>query len=246
MGFFKGDDNTNTTSTYTPAPYVDTELRNAMAGARGLFDEGPVIPHFAGLTGKAMWTAADAAKNQIPQIQQQLQGSLRNFLNPQDDPNVRGQVSFATDEILRSLDRSRGATGAGATSAGQFGGSRHGVAEALATEAAQQQIGGTAANILGNAYNTGVGAYTNLFGQQTGLLKDQANLYATAGQMKEDREDEIANAPAANLDAYISRILAMAPSAGGTTRGAVNPPSQAGYKDWASGLSSILGIAGMF
>ncbi len=67
-----------------------------------------------------------------------------------------------------------------AQAAGQYGGSRQGIAEGIAARGQSDALGDLANNMYGNAYNQGFGARTQLTGQLTGL--DAANQQFNAGQ----------------------------------------------------------------
>lgn len=97
------------------------------------------------------------------------------FFNPYEDQVVQG--------VLGDIERSRGMQRVGdaqsATSAGAFGGSRHGVADSLTNEAALREAGSTAASLRRSGYDTAVDTG---FRQQQAQREGAQGLAGLAGQ----------------------------------------------------------------
>ena len=114
--------------------------------------------------------------------QQAMAGpNIGQFMNP--------YTSMVTGRTLSDLERQRqmavNTTGQQATQAGAFGGSRHGVAEALTNEGFARQGANTLANLQQQGFNTALGAAQNQ--QNIGLqgasqLGNLANLGFGFGQ----------------------------------------------------------------
>lgn len=91
--------------------------------------------------------------------------NIGQFMNP--------YTSMVTGSTLADLERQRQmaqrTTGAQATAAGAFGGSRHGVADALTNEAFARQGAQTLGNLQSQGFNTALGAAQAQQGIQSGL-----------------------------------------------------------------------------
>ena len=110
---------------------------------------------------------------------------IQRFQNP-----YQQQV---TDRTLQGLERQRqmqtNTLGAQASQAGAFGGSRHGVAEALTNEAFARQGADTMANLNMQGFNTALGAGQ----QQQGLLMQGAGQLGQLAGQGFDMGQQIAN-----------------------------------------------------
>lgn len=91
--------------------------------------------------------------------------NIGQFMNP--------YTSMVTGNALQDLERQRqmavNDTGAAATRAGAFGGSRHGVAEALTNQGFAQQGANMFGNLQQQGFNTALSAAQNQQGIQSGL-----------------------------------------------------------------------------
>lgn len=91
--------------------------------------------------------------------------NIGQFMNP--------YTSMVTGQALQDLNRQRqmavNETGAAATRAGAFGGSRHGVAEALTNTGFAQQGANMFANLQQQGFNTALNAAQNQQNIQSGL-----------------------------------------------------------------------------
>lgn len=106
-----------------------------------------------------------------------MQTSANLFNQAAAGPNI-GQfmnpyTSAVTGQTMQDLERQRqmqtNDIGAAATRAGAFGGSRHGVAEALTNQAFAQQGANTFANLNQQGFNTALNAAQNQQNIQSGL-----------------------------------------------------------------------------
>ena len=110
-------------------------------------------------------------------LQQAMQGTQRAMAGPNIGQFMNPYTSMVTGQTLNDLERQRqmamNTTGAQATQAGAFGGSRHGVAEALTNEAFARQGAQTFGNLQQQGFNTALGAAQG----------QQATQLAAAGQL---------------------------------------------------------------
>jgi hypothetical protein len=91
--------------------------------------------------------------------------NIGQFMNPFTQAVTQrtlGDIGGAQQQAMNQL-------GAQATQAGAFGGSRHGVAEALTNQGFIKQAADTAANLNMQGFNTALGAAQNQQGIQSGL-----------------------------------------------------------------------------
>ena len=95
-------------------------------------------------------------------LQQAMQGTQQAMAGPNIGQFMNPYTSMVTDQALGDLERQRqmavNTTGAQATQAGAFGGSRHGVAEALTNEGFARQGAQTFGNLQQQGFNTALGA----------------------------------------------------------------------------------------
>ena len=105
-------------------------------------------------------------------LQQAMQGTQRAMAGPNIGQFMNPYTSMVTGQTLGDLERQRqmavNTTGAQATQAGAFGGSRHGVAEALTNEGFARQGAQTFGNLQQQGFNTALGAAQAQQGLQMG------------------------------------------------------------------------------
>jgi len=105
-------------------------------------------------------------------LQQAMQGTQRAMAGPNIGQFMNPYTSMVTGQTLSDLERQRqmavNTTGAQATRAGAFGGSRHGVAEALTNEGFARQGAQTFGNLQQQGFNTALGAAQAQQGLQMG------------------------------------------------------------------------------
>jgi hypothetical protein len=105
-------------------------------------------------------------------LQQAMQGTQRAMAGPNIGQFMNPYTSMVTGQTLSDLERQRqmqqNQIGAQASSAGAFGGSRHGVAEALTNEAFARQGAQTFGNLQQQGFNTALGAAQAQQGVQMG------------------------------------------------------------------------------
>ena len=105
-------------------------------------------------------------------LQQAMQGTQQAMAGPNIGQFMNPYTGMVTGQTLNDLERQRqmavNTTGAQATQAGAFGGSRHGVAEALTNEGFARQGAQTFGNLQQQGFNTALGAAQNQQGFQLG------------------------------------------------------------------------------
>lgn len=85
--------------------------------------------------------------------------------DPATNPNLQGAINAATRPIQQNLDENiLPGIRAEAVTTGNFGGSRQGIAEGLATRGASQAIGDTASKLVQSQYDTNVDAQLKAMG----------------------------------------------------------------------------------
>ena len=126
-----------------------------------------------------------------------------SFLDPGNNPYVQNAVKAATAPIYDQLHEntlpaiSAGAsTGAGGMSA-NFGGSRQGIAEGLASKSASEAAGRTGAGIVNTALGQGLSATNTAIGQAPSTaasLTLPGTITSTVGDVREQKGQQILSA----------------------------------------------------
>lgn len=110
-------------------------------------------------------------------LQQAMQGTQAAMAGPNIGQFMNPYTNMVTGQTLDSLERQRqmqaNTTGAQASAARAFGGSRHGVADALTNEAFARQGAQTFGNLQQQGFNTALGAAQN---QQQMMMGGAAQL----------------------------------------------------------------------
>ena len=129
-------------------------------------------------------------------LQQAMQGTQQAMQGPNIGQFMNPYTQQVTQNTLADLERQRqmqmNTMGAQASSAGAFGGSRHGVAEALTNEGFARQGAQAFGNLQQQGFNTALGAAQNQQqmqmggAAQTGALAGQA---FNTGQAIQDRQE---------------------------------------------------------
>lgn len=224
-------------STQTTSLFQEDELRNLLDRASGSFDNGGFfaadpfggIDPIAGRTTNQQDTlaqlisqggslAGDAFSN--------LQAGLGEF-----DPNnaaITGAIDAVAGDVNRNLTRNiLPAVGSAATSAGQFGGSRQGIAEGLALSDANQQISDVASQLRLQDLNSFQDRQANFLSNLGGINQGLQSTALGAGDIERaDRQAQIdveleqfareSGLELANLQAFRDLISG---NFGGTTTG---------------------------
>lgn len=191
------------------------------------------------------------------------------FLDPGTNPYVQNAVKAATDPIFQDLSQrtipQQQATGA-AGSGVNYGGSREGVAEGLATQGAQRAAGQAGANVMNTALGQGLQATNTAIGQAPTSAASLAIPGATTSAVGDVQQQQAQNVLNANNQAsWFQQMLPLlkgsnlmaaagaAPGGGATSTGNVtqqaNPVSQtigliAALGGLAGGLGGKNGLLG--
>jgi hypothetical protein len=161
----------------------DQNMLNAQQGVRDLQGTG------AAAMAPAMATARDVADNGYAPVQAQnfLSGNLQGYMNPYLDQVETGALGAIERQRAQAINQ----TGDQALSRGAFGGSRHGVVEAVTNAEAARMAGETSANIRSQGFNAATGLMTgdmerafraDVANQQAGQTQDRNAL--TAAQLQ--------------------------------------------------------------
>jgi hypothetical protein len=167
---------------------------------------------------------------------------------------------MVTDQTMQDLERQRkmaiNDTGMAATRAGAFGGSRHGVAEALTNQGYAQQGANTFANLQQQGFNTALNAaqnqqniQSNLAGQGFGFGQSIGNQQWQQGLFQQGLNQQLINdirnqyggftgSPAAGLGIYQSGLGSA--NMGQQTQ---TTTSQPGLIDWFTAAASLCWVA---
>ena len=181
----------------------------------------------------------------IGQAQNQQQG-LAN-LDLQNSAATQGIIDRSTGELQRQLDRGTIPTiGDAAINAGQFGSSRQGVAEGVATAEAQRGKGDVIAGILGQAQGQELQAQQfalqlapMIQAMQGASLQEALGM----GQLEQQFGDQAGRRDMENLIQYANLIQGFIPGGSGTTTSSGGGNSQ--FNDILGGLATAGSLAMM-
>ena len=138
-------------------------------GSAAMARPAPTQGQYAPLTPQGNFNVNQAAAGGL---QQAMQGTQRAMAGPNIGQFMNPYTSMVTGQTLSDLERQRqmqqNQIGAQASSAGAYGGSRHGVAEALTNEAFARQGAQTFGNLQQQGFNTALGAAQAQQGVQMG------------------------------------------------------------------------------
>lgn len=181
-----------------------------------------------------------------------LQFGLHDVLFPSTNPAVADAISAAITPIKQEYLDPNGVFSqirGGAAEAGQYGGTRQGVAEGIAAGRYGQAIGDTAAKISSDAYGQGLDAFTKILGlspaiEQSTLLP--AQMLASVGGQQEALGQQIQNYNAAsrmwNLTKSADALNQFAPIVWGAPTGSMST-STSGGSSGGSVLGNVVGGA---
>lgn len=145
-----------------------------------------------------------------------------------NSPVTEGIINRSTGELQRQLTEGVLPTiGDAALQAGQFGSSRQGVAEGVATNRAQQSIADVTASILGNAQAqelTAKNAAMNFTPMLAQLLQAPGQQSLGLGQLEQEFATAQSQQAANNIKAYTQLISSLIP--GANTSGSTDDPNE--------------------
>jgi hypothetical protein len=127
-----------------------------------------------------------------------------NIWDPNVNPNLRGAIDAAVRPITESYEQSVMPTiRTGAQGAGQFGGSRQGVAEGVASTGYLRNVGDTASKIAQNEYETNVNAQLRALGLLPQTIEAQTaegRTTGAVGDVQQAQEQARINEQVANFN----------------------------------------------
>lgn len=283
----KGGSKTSTTnstttenSTQTTTPYQQQQFDQLLGGAGRWLEGGGLDKNYGGSAGfdpvanmtQEQLNALSGQTNLSSQLNQLLGGqgtsALSSYLQPYD-PNATG-LNAALDSVNRRLDQNfetqvNPQIRQGAQGAGQYGSSRHGIAEGLArSELSQQKIdaGSQLAfqdqqsynqnrlNVLGNLGGIASGLNAgNTLGYEAGAIQQGQDQAEIAGQLEKWAYEN--NVPLNDLLAYQSLISGSmggtVNSSGVSTTNSKTKESGGGSSPWgALGTLGGAALGGLF
>lgn len=250
-------------------PKFEQEMRDAiMARGQEIYNSSGQAP-FPGVAPVGPSADTQAAQTQMrnyatslqglpQQTQQALDFGLNGVLQPNE--NLGAYINAAVRPIMQSYTDPGGAFSqirSGATEAGQFGSSRQGIAEGVATGRLANAVGDTTAKIVNEAYGQGLDTFGRtmaLAPQMVQLGQAPASMLSAIGAQTEQYANQQndfqtqqnlwdVNAPWDQLANWSNIVYGGAtPSTRATTPSASNGAAIGGAT--AFGLGAIPGIAG--
>lgn len=204
--------------------------------------------------------ATNIARQQLPRTASQANSAFATLAGASDinnNPNLQAAINAATAPAIRAFQDPNGPlsqTRQAFTDAGQFGGTRQGLAEGVAADRLQQNILGTGQLMAQQAYQSGLDASAKglaLAPQLQGLNLAPATTLDAAGQetrqLQQQNIDDMLqrwnfnqNAPDVNLKNY-QQLLAGNFGGQSTSTGSVNKTNQAiGLAATGAGLGAYI------
>src|SRR5215831_14237317 len=122
------------------------------------------------------------------------------FLDPGSNPYVQNAVKAATDPIFQNLAQNTIPTDQGTAASGSgvnYGGSREGIAEGLATQGAQRAAGQAGASIMNTALGQGLTATGQAIAQApttAGSLAQPGAVESAVGDVQQQQAQNVLNA----------------------------------------------------
>lgn len=170
---------TTQTTTYQLSPEQRQILDLAMPGLKSFAQNNPtaenIIPGFSGVAGfdPAQVAGQEAVLGSTGQQGATVGAAAQGnqflasgaALDPNTNPALQGTINAAVRPITdQLLEKALPAIRSGAAMAGQYGGSRQGIAEGQAIRGAETAVGDTAAKVANQGYLSGLDAMTKNIG----------------------------------------------------------------------------------
>lgn len=184
--FFGGGRSTNSTVTQTTelAPEQKDLLRAAIPAAKQFAKNPPKFPSNAKvlpftplqIEGQSeILKGARSARDQLEGIFAAQDFGLGAVLFPETNPALQSTINAAIRPVVSEFDRVIAPRiDREAVAAGQFGGSRHGVAQGIAADALLQEIGDITAKISTEGFNRGLDTFEKTLFASPSLLQAAA------------------------------------------------------------------------
>lgn len=150
--------------------------------------------------------AAPQAAMGVQDINQAVQFGLADVLNPATNPGLQGAITAAQRPVMQQFTDAGGVLSQirdAAGGAGQFGGTRQGIAEGIASGRLSQTLGDISSSMVNENYQKGLDTFSKTLAfapeaMKTNLLP--AQMLEAAGLQKEDYAQEQENYLAAMRD----------------------------------------------
>lgn len=163
----------------------NTLAKNAATAASGLLTADPTQ---AGKSMVETWQDPNAGATDF---------LLNKVLYPETNPALEATINAATRPITdQLLEEALPAVRSGAYTTGNFGSSRQGIAEGLATGRAARAVGDTAAGVANQGYQAGLGALSSAYGN---LLNASTSAYGT-------RQNALSDLYSNNVNAQLNAL----------------------------------------
>jgi len=255
-----GQTSTNTIQSAEPPAFQLPFLKRVLSEAETQFD-GPGPQPFAGslVAGQSADTVAgqdalrNAANTDLVQANQQgqeaLQFGLSDVLDPNTNANLQESIRLGQQPTIDNFNRQvLPQIRSGAGDAGQFGGSRQGIAEGVAAGDLANVLQSDASRRASDAFDSGLETFNKTLAvlpQTTQLALGQGTALDAIGQQNQTQEQNLINADVfqsnqlENLDA--NRLAAFQQLVQGEFGGVSNSTSTG---PTAAGLSPLAGAFG--
>jgi len=147
-----------------PPSFQQPFVEQTLGEAQRLFQQGgpsaypgQTVANFTQNQIEGQQSQADAARNLLPQYQQQLQGLFESFQQPSQDSGVlNNAITAATNPLYRQLTESiLPQLGTEAAGVGGFGGSRQSLGQGQAVRGTQEAAGDVGSRLAFDFYNQG-------------------------------------------------------------------------------------------
>lgn len=254
------------TATTTPSPQAQELMNLALPGVR---DFAATVPQrYQGSTvapfdpfqvaGQGMALNAAGTQSGLASGGAGAESSLfGDIWNPSHNPNLQGSIDAATRPITQNLTETQlPAIRNEAVQTGNFGGSRQGIAEGIASRGASQAIGDTSAKIAQGEYDTNINAQLKALGllpTVQGAQTQPATTTSGVGDVRQAMQQALLGQTVGNFnyDQYApflqsQDILSLAqglPGGTTTTTGSVSQPNMATSTLGGAAAGASLGTA---
>jgi hypothetical protein len=261
---FGGGDQTVTTK-YQMSPEQSALIKPAIPIAKDYLKNPPALPDYsqiAGFTPAELAAQSSLIGSYLPATATAGAANTANqfllspdILNPNSNPALAATIDAAVRPIQENLtETALPAIRGEFNTAGQFGGSRQGIAEAAAVRDANRQIGDTAAGIATQGYQSGLDAMAKGLALTPStlqsLLQPGATLSAVGEEQRNMNQAQLSEQAYRDLYSQIAPFLAAQEVAalgagipGGSTSTTAPGPSS---NPLSTGIGLVSSLASLF
>ena len=214
--------------------------------------------------------ASQLAGQNVGQLSQGLNYGLTGAMDVNNNPYLAKTVNTAMQQIQNKYTDPNGVLAnirSGAESAGQYGGSRQGVAEGIAAREYSQALGNTAAQMYSDAYNKGQDTFARTLATAPQVMQSYAlpaQLLSAVGAQREGLAQSMEDYNAAQrdwdlnsrwlpLERYANIVYGGGGSQGTSTSTSGAPPRNpllgatgGGMAGWALGAATGMQYGGLY